>query len=182
MPRSRRPHIPDFGRFRRQFAALANAVLERETEAFAIAERDRFKADLERQVFPAFRRYPLTERYLRRKQLARADARVMLATHWYKNHIRVWRWRPPVNRARTRGWRVGFHPTVLARDLQGRRTDLPLHRLARVHEHGSLDQRVPPRPHWRPHLLAMARRARAVRRRIRAAIMDAARRRFRRFA
>ena len=176
MPQYRRPHIPDFRRVTRQFAAVANAVMDREVREFADDEAELFKDKIERQVFISFRRHPLTEGYIRRKRYAGADTRVLLATHWYKDHISVCDWRPTRAARRRRGLRIGFHHAVRARDLRGRITDITLDRLARVHEHGSDDQRVPPRPHWRPHLDAMTRRAGALRTRIRREIMREARR------
>lgn len=179
MPTYRLPQIPNFRRITRQFAEIALATIEREAEAFAYVEVERFKRDIERQVFPAFRQHPLTEGYIRRKRYAGADRRVMLATHWYKDHIRVWRWRPRTGTSRATGWRIGFHHTVRARDLWGRIRDITLNRLARVHEYGTDDQRIPPRPHWRPHLAAMRGRAMTVRHRIRRQIVVEARRRIR---
>jgi len=179
MPTYRPPHVPNFRRITRQFAEIAVATVDRETEAFAEREVVLFQGEIERQVFPSFRRHPLTEGYIRRKRYAGADRRVMLATHWYSEHIRVWRWRPPTGGTRSRGWRVGFHPRVQARDLYGRIREITLNRLAAVHEYGTDDQRIPPRPHWRPHLEAMRGRAMTLRQSIRSQIMDEARRRIR---
>ncbi len=182
MPRPRRPHIPNFRRITRRFAEIAVAEVDVAVEDFANDEVEMFQREIEQQVVPSFRRHPLTEAYMRRKRYAGVDRRVLLATYWYRDHIRVWRWRPPTGGRRRTGWRIGFHPTVRARDLRGRIKDITLNRLAAVHEYGTDDQRIPPRPHWRPHLTAMARRARTLRREIRTRIVAEARRRIRGFA
>jgi hypothetical protein len=178
----RKSHIPDFRRLRRVLTAEANAVLERETEAFAEAEATRFRRDIERQVFRSFREHPLTPAYFARKRRAGLDERILIATGWYTDHIRVWRHRSPSGNTRERYWRVGFHPTVLARDAKGRRVPITLDRLARVHEFGSAIHRIPARPHWNVHLRAMRERAHDVRARIRREILRRLRLRWPRFA
>jgi hypothetical protein len=180
MPTYRPPHIPNFRRITRQFAEIAIAQVDEAVEEFAHEEVDLFVREIAQQVFPSFRQHPLTEAYARRKRYAGADRRVLMATHWYVDHIRVWRWRPPgTSPRRASGWRIGFHPTVRARDLWGRITDITLNKLARVHEYGSRDQRVPARPHWRPHLTAMQGRAATLRQGLRQDIVTEARRRIR---
>lgn len=177
----RKPSLPDFRRLRRTLAAEATAVLERETRAFADREVALFRQEIERQVFPSFAQHPLTPAYFARKRRAGLDERILIATGWYTDHLRVWRHRSLVNR-RERWWRIGFHPTVLARDAKGRRVPITLDRLARVHEFGSAIHRIPARPHWRPHLRAMRVRAREVRARIRQEILRRLRIRMPKFA
>lgn len=181
MPAYRKPHIPDFRRLRRTLVAEANAVLERETKAFADAEVALFQQEIERQVFPSFEAHPLTPRYFARKRRQGLDERILIATGWYRDHIRVWRHRSLTNR-RERWWRIGFHPRVRARDAAGHILPITLDRLARVHEFGSAINRIPARPHWRPHLRDMRVRARAVRARIRAEILRRLRLRMPKFA
>lgn len=182
-PRYRKPHLPKFSRITRKFAAIANDILGAEVDAFAETEAARFKRDIERQVFPSFRRHPLKVTYFKRKKQLGLDPRIMIATAWYKEHIRVWAWRPPrTNPRTTRGYRIGFHPRVQARDYRGRIVPILLNKLALIHEHGSADQHIPPRAHWEPHRRAMVRRAVPLRERIRRLIIKQAKKSLARFA
>jgi len=177
-----KPHIPDFRRVTRALASIAVATVDAEVEAFAEREAADFTRNLERQTFASFRRYPLKRAYFKRKKQQGLDERVMIATEWYKDHVRVWRWRPVNADRHTHGYRVGFHPRVQARDAKGRIVPILLDKLAKVHEHGSADQNIPPRPHWRPHLKAMTRRARTLRERIRREILKALTKKLPRYA
>lgn len=163
----KKPHIPPFRQIARVIIETANEVLDEEAEAFAEEETELFKDEIRRQTFSAFRRFPLSLGYLRRKQLANADERVMIATGWYLQNIRVWRHRDPAARPRARWFRVGFHPQIRARNLKGQRMPIHLNRVAWVQEKGSAKMNIPSRPHWKPHYDQMRTRAPAVRTRIR---------------
>jgi hypothetical protein len=170
LPKYQKPHIPPFRQIAQAVSETANAVLDEEAEAFANEERDLFVRKIERQTFRSFTLEPLKSPYAARKKRAGADPRVMIATKWYIQHIRVWRNRDPAGNRRVRYYRVGFHPQVRARDLKGRIVPITLNRLAWAHEEGRDEINLPARPHWRPHLNTMVRKAPAVRRRIRGRI------------
>lgn len=178
----KRPHIPDFRKVTRKFAEIANGVLTKVAEKFAEDEAKLFRQEITNQVFPAFRRYPLSEEYLYRKKRAGADERVMLATHWYRDHIKVWAMADPKGRRRVRWIRIGFHHAVQARNLKGEVVPILLDLVAKVHEFGSNKLNIPPRAHWVPHRDAMRLRAKKLRNHLRAETMRVARLRMRRFA
>ena len=180
MPRTRptRSHVPDFRAISRELRTVANGALFEGVRAYAEDERDAFVEKIELQAFPSFQRilYPesgtnLSPQWLERKERAGADLRTMIATRWYLDHIRVF-----TRKARRKGEptriRIGFHPRVQARDLEGKIQDITLSRVALYNEYGSLDGRLPARPHWRPHFGGMRSRAGKARERLRKLIRD----------
>lgn len=179
MPRRpTRPHIPDFRALSRQVRDVAREALFEGLREYAEEQRDEFVEAIELQAFPSFQEifYPESETnlspgWLARKERAGADLRTMIATSWYKDHIQVF-----TRKARHKGEpsviRVGFHPQVKARDLHGRVEDITLNLVAIYNEHGSLDGRLPARPHWRPHFQRMHARARKTRERMVAEIRE----------
>lgn len=191
MPRSpKKSHIPDFGALRRTIEATADAALLAEVEAYANDERDNFVAKVERQAFASFQviLYPesgtnLSPQWLARKEAKGADMRTMIATHWYKDHVRVDR-----RKARRKGektvFKIGFRPDVKPRDLDGNVVDVEipalglrgLDAIAMVQEKGSVAAGIPARPHWRPHYDKMRLDAPRVRKRIRERVKQAIKR------
>lgn len=169
----RKAHIPDFRKLSGSLRRVAREKLFEAVREYAEDERDAFKEKIEDQDFPSFQEvfYPesgtnLSPKWLARKESAGADLRTMIATRWYLDHIRVF-----TRKARRVGEpsviRIGFHPTVRARDLKGRITDTPLNMVAIYNEFGSLDGKLPARPHWRPHIREMKLNVRKARARMR---------------
>lgn len=153
--RYKRPHVPDFGRVRRAFKS-ATAIAAEEVEAFAEEERDSFQKQIEQQDFPSFNASPLSPGYAKRKERMGLDPRVMIATGYYKDAIKVFSRK---NRDGSITYYVGFHKRELARDHKGKRVPITLVQLAWVHEKGSVKMNVPARPHWSPHFALMHARA-----------------------
>lgn len=181
MPRRRptRSHLPDFRTLSREVRDVARSELFDGVKRYAQEERDAFVEKIELQAFPSFREvfYPesgtnLSPAWLRRKERAGADSRTMIATGWYRDHIRVWTRKARHKNERTLV-RVGFNPRAMARDVEGRITDTPLNLVAIYNEHGSLDGKLPARPHWGPHLRSMKARFRRTRSRLVAEIKAA---------
>ena len=165
-------HIPDFRRFARRFQRVANEVAWESVYEFADSERELFANKILFQDFEDFHVifYPesqtnLSPRWLRRKELADADLRTMLATHHYLRSIGVY-----ANRKAGKV-RVGFHPAAKARNLEGETVNILLKDMARVHEFGSAKANIPARKHWRPHLRTMKDRAPKVRAHIKQSIL-----------
>lgn len=177
LPKYKPPHLPAFKKVVRTVIETANEVLDEEVERFANTERADFVRNIKQQTFQSFIEHPLSDNYAARKRQAGLDRRVMIATGWYTQHIRVWRNRDPRGNPRVRYYRVGFHPQVRARDSKGRIVPITLNRLAFVHEKGSIKRSIPARPHWQPHLNAMRGRAPAVRSGIRKKIVKKVRER-----
>ena len=173
----KKPHIPDLSHVLRGIGEIASEIVEEEVESFAVAERDSFVRRIKRQEFQSFNATPLTRLWLRRKIMARADKRVMIATGHYIRSIKIQRRR--VGR-RGRTIFVGFDSRLMPRDLDGRIVHVEggMNKIAWVHERGSAKMKVPPRPHWEPHRLQMVERARGVRKRIKRRIGREARSRF----
>ena len=151
----REPHVPDFGRVRRAFKS-AKALAVKEVEAFAEEQKDDFQKRIEKQDFPSFDATPLSVAYANRKLRMGLDSRVMIATEYYKDAIKVFSRK---NRDGSTTYYVGFHSRELARDHKGERLPITLVRLAWVHEKGSVKMHVPARPHWSPHFALMHVRA-----------------------
>ncbi len=166
----KKPHIPDFGRVRRAFKSAKQIVAE-EVEAFAEEQRDDFQQRIEEQDFPSFDASPLSPAYAKYKARMGLDPRVMIATGYYKDAIKVFSRK---NRDGSVTYYVGFHKRELARDHKGERVPITLVKLAWVHEKGSVEMNVPARPHWSPHLALMHARAGArrdlIRKRVRAQV------------
>ena len=166
-------HIPDFRKFAKRFKKTAESVAWESVYDLADTERDLFANRILFQDFEDFRVifYPesqtnLSPRWLRRKEIAGADSRTMLATHHYLRSIGVF-----TNREKGQ-IRVGFHPSAHARNLKGETVSILLKDMARVHEFGSLKANIPARKHWRPHLTSMKSRAPKVRAWIKKRIID----------
>lgn len=147
-------------------------------DTYSEQERAEFVLRIKEQRFASFHviHYPesgtnLSPQWIARKDAAGADERTMIATKHYIRHVNVFR---KLNRNRRGGlWRIGFHPTVQARDLKGRVVPILLSDVAAIHEHGNA--RTPARPHWRPNLNRMRREAPAVRREMKDEIAKAMR-------
>ena len=151
----RKPQVPDFGRIRRAFKSAVQIANE-EVESFAEEQRDDFQQRIEQQDFPSFDAAPLSVAYANRKLRLGLDSRVMIATEYYKDAIKVFSRK---NRDGSVTYYVGFHKRELARDHKGERVQITLVQLAWVHEKGSIKMDVPARPHWSPHLALMHARA-----------------------
>lgn len=177
--KTRKPHVPDLRRFFTRFSEIAQRVLEREVEELAERERAAFVQRIEDQNFQSFDAAPLNSAYLERKIAAGGDPRIMIASGFYKDNIRVFR---RVNYDDSITYYVGFHKRMQARDIAGDRVPILLVKIAWIHEKGSAKMNIPARPHWGPHYADMQKRAKADRERIRAAIMKELTRRFPRYA
>lgn len=162
------PRVPDFGRVRRAFKS-AKAIVAKEVEAFAEEQKDDFQHRIEQQDFPSFDATPLSVAYANRKLRMGLDSRVMIATEYYKDAIKVFSRK---NRDGSITYYVGFHSRELARDHEGKRLPITLVRLAWVHEKGSVKMHVPARPHWSPHLALMHSRAKGHRDMIRKKVRE----------
>lgn len=165
----KKPSCPDLKAALLALGTTARRTAEAGVLVFAQAHRRYFIERILDQDFRSFQVvfYPesgtnLSPRWLARKAAKDADSRTMIATGHYIAQIKVFR------RDLQDGvqFRVGFHPSVRARDLDGKTQDITLNRVARVLEHGSHKMGIPPRPHWEPHLKLMRKEASAVRVRI----------------
>jgi hypothetical protein len=172
--------IPNFKRLSSTVRRTANRALIDLVGEWAEGQKDDFRAKIERQDFPDFHiiNYPesgtnLSPMWLARKSKAGADDRTMIATGWYKDHIRVWRTLRPGRRGAD--WRIGFHHRVLARDLNHRPISKTLNYVAAVHEYGSSDGRIPRRRHWGPFNTIMRKRAVEERPKLRRKVLQALR-------
>lgn len=127
-------------------AAMAAEFMEDEAESF----KERILEQRFRSFVAIY--YPksgtnLSPRWLRRKELAGADSRTMVATGHYVRRIRVF----SRKHLRGREWRIGFGAQDQARNLEGKPIPLALDLLAKTHEFGSVKASIPARPHWRPY-------------------------------
>jgi Na+-translocating ferredoxin:NAD+ oxidoreductase RnfG subunit len=159
----RKAHIPDFSPRAEKFAAEAHALAEKNIKAFAEEEAARFRTAIMRQSFPAFRQNPLAESTLAIKASKGLDHRVMMANKHYVKSIKVFRTELPDGVVQ---FRVGFAENALAKDYDGKFTDVLLSEVARIHEYGSEAAKIPARSHWRPHLRLMEQRSSILRRTI----------------
>lgn len=171
MPKAKykKPHIPPFHKLVIAAKERAGRVLEEEVKRFADEEQQAFVQRIDKQEFPSFDAQPLSPRYAAWKKKKGLDERVMIATGWYIENIKVWK-RKESGTRRT-AFFVGFHKRVQARDHKGRIVPVLLSTVARVHEHGSVKMNVPARPHWGPQYKEMVKRAVPVRERIRARLV-----------
>lgn len=167
----RRAHVPDLRRALENLRDVARETTVTQMVSFADAERSAFIRRVEAQKFASFAAFPLSPRWLRRKELAGADLRTMIATHWYLDNVRI----EVVVRGGKVMVHVGFDSGVMAKDLSGDPTDIELDAVAKIQEYGSQAANIPPRPHWRPHLADMKKRAARVRRTTRKSIAKAMR-------
>lgn len=136
-------------------------------KAFADDSLAEFKKELGRQEFVSFAKYPLDPDYRQGKIKKNLDERTMFATGHYVKSIKVMK--------RTAGplteYAIGFEKDDVAIDPDTKEpTDLPLWKLALIHEYGT--QALPPRAHWNPYLREMKRAFPAVYAKIRKAIWN----------
>ena len=179
----RKSQIPDFTAIRKEVEKIAVPELFAAVADYASKAREDFAARIEDQRFASFkvRLYPdspinpnLSARWVRRKELAGADLRTMIATGWYLSKIDVHTRKGRSKSDPTMTFYIGFDSRLKARDLQGRIvSDMPLTRLAAIHEDGVADSNIPRRQHWGPQLNRMLREAPRVRRQIAKRIADA---------
>jgi len=166
MSRPRKAHIPSFAKIRKAFEP-AQEIIEDTVQTFAESHRDRFVQRIKDQKFESFDAAPLSEKYKAWKIKKGLDPRVMIRTGNYIEHIRVWR-RRRARRALT--IHVGFHGRLLARDAEGRRMPVLMHKVALWQEKGVQKIHLPKRPHWGPHLKVMRAEAPKVRKSIAATL------------
>lgn len=177
----RKSQIPSFAAIRKEIDKVAVPAFFEAVEEYAEQARDDFVARIEGQGFASFKKRlyddsplnpNLSAQWVRRKELAGADLRTMIATGWYIDHIEVHGRQGRTKSEPSMTFHVGFDTSLLARDLKGRTVrDMPLTRLAATHEFGTNDGNVPPRPHWGPQLNRMTRAAPKARREIAARIV-----------
>lgn len=163
----KRSHIPKLGPILKKVGIVARATLDDSVTQYATEQRDLFVKKIKEQRFASFHIvfYPesgtnLSPRWLARKAAKGADDRTGIATGHYVSQIKVFR---TSKKDGSVSVRVGFHPSTLARDLDGDIKNITLNRVARVLEHGSEKMQIPARPHWGPHENAMIREAGKVR-------------------
>lgn len=103
----------------------------------------------------AYRFKKLQERYARRKAKLRLDGRILIATADYVGHIDV-----------VRGERSGAGVYYTVRPSPGvhKPSKLTYTTIARIHEYGTAT--IPARPHWRPVVTAVHRRAAEIARKL----------------
>jgi hypothetical protein len=168
----RAPQIPDARKLFKRVQEVATETLVDELEVWAAEIRDEFVERIEAQAFASFQviLYPesgtnLSPQWLARKAAADADPRTMIATGHYTDSINVFK---KYDR-KEKKWvvRVGFHPSIQARDLKNRIVNILLEDVALVQEFGSIKAQVPARPHWRPHRTKVKSQAPAKRKDIR---------------
>ena len=92
---------------------------------------------------------PLSKSYLEYKKRTGLDPRILIATKTYVDKIRA----KPI---RKKGKIVSY--TVGPPDGIHEPSGLPYRTLARIHEFGSRDKRIPARPVWRPAWSAFVRK------------------------
>lgn len=154
-------HVPDFKAVASELRRVVPEATFEAVKTYGDAERLRFIDKIEKQAFQSFQEifYPesgtnLSPGWLARKERKARDLRTMIATGWYIKNIKLF-----TRKARLKGEptlvKIGIHPNTLARDLDGKTTDVPLWLVATYNEHGSLDGKLPARPHWGPHLDTM---------------------------
>lgn len=162
------PHVPDLKAVLKTAHNVAREEALFAIEDYADDQRDIFVSKIEEQRFASFKVifYPesgtnLSPQYLKRKIAADADERTMIATGHYVASIRVFRkgkaHRGPVE------FRIGFHHSTQARNLDGSIAPIKLARVAWIQEHGSVKAKIPARPHWGPHANVMRRGAKKAR-------------------
>lgn len=159
-----------------KFAGAATAAkiakyADKAVREFAVDEATRFRNEIRRQQFPAFHAFPLAPRTVLYKELNALDHRVMIATKNYVDSIRVHKETDAQGRVL---YRVGFAPTDLAVDADGKPTGITLNEVAYIQEHGSRAAHIPARPHWRVHLRALRARATVLRATLAAELRDLA--------
>lgn len=146
--------IPAIGPVLRAVEAVLVKGAEDEARKFMERQVQAFRLRILHQRFRSFVAifYPesgtnLSPRWLRRKELANADPRTMIATGHYVSKIRVF----SRKHGKGRQLRIGFHHSDRARNLEGLPVPFKLDALAKTHEFGSQKQSIPARPHWRPY-------------------------------
>lgn len=167
----KRPQIPNFKEIVRAAAKEARVTAIDSIKEHADAAREDFQMRIWQQRFRSFEIifYPesgtnLSPQWLRRKELAGADERTMIATGHYVESIKTF-----TKGRLSRGpfeVRIGFAPNAKARKLDGSNAKILLRDVARIQEFGSVTANIPPRPHWGPYGNRMRKDAPAVRQRI----------------
>lgn len=163
----KRPHVPNFDAVVREFSRVALETGKVAVRLFAEQETRRFKERIKTQRFTSFVDVPLSPSYLQHKINAGLDPRTMISTGHYVRSIRVFQRNEPAYLK----LRIGFHPRAQARTEDGKVAPIKLNLLAKVHEFGAETRNIPARPHWRPHLAEMRRRATAMRQTIKTEIL-----------
>jgi hypothetical protein len=155
--------IPDFPRIAQRIRDVATGLANAAVREFATEARDGFQQAIRDQDFASFASRPLSPRRLMEKLRAGADLRTMIATSRYVSSIRVFHARSADGRGGT--FRIGFRTGAMAHNLDGSTANITLDAVARINE--GIDRRrgtsPPARPHWRPYLQGLRRRARVMR-------------------
>lgn len=171
----KKPKIPNLRAVLKTAAKKLPATIELALDEWADAQRDEFVERIEDQRFASFKKinYPesgtnLSPRWLAVKEAFGADPRTMIATGHYISKIQVFK----TNKGGGQQWRIGFHHSAKAVDLEGNTVDFLLRDMARVHEYGSMAAGILPRPHWGPFGDVMRRNAASARRSMAEAVSD----------
>lgn len=170
----KKPQIPNVPAILKTVRDVAVEVTHGRVLEFAHRERDLFVSDVKRQRFQSFNLFPLTPKYYKRKVAKNRDTRIMLATGHMMRSVKVMERK---NSKLSTTVVVGFERLALARDLDNQVVPYQLYKVAIVHEKGSAKMKIPPRPHWKPHLEEMRVRAIDVRKLIKKDIRSEALRR-----
>jgi hypothetical protein len=109
-----------------------NPKIEAEYRSAGIHLAEKIKRAILDQVYDWT---PLTERYEQWKEEQGLDRRILIATGSYV-------------------WNIDWHPIPFGVEVtvpdRAHRSGMTYKDLGRILEYGSFDQRIPPRPHWRP--------------------------------
>ena len=140
-----RPDIPKsfFTLFKRDVLLLANE----HNREFAKTAQKELKEVIRRQKY---KWEPLTDKYLEAKKKKGLDTRILMATKDYVNKGIVVEEREGFIFV---GPKIGVHKP----------SGLTYERLAKIHEYGTKDGRIPARPLWRPVLSVLLRRRKSYR-------------------
>jgi hypothetical protein len=143
------PPKPDAFPFRRlrKIVEQSPKIVRRMVAQYATNVLADFKDAIMRQDFEAFRRLPLSAKWLATKARHNADLRTMLATHHYINSIQI---HVQENKDGSTTYYIGFDPDLHAINLKHEPVPIKLIEVARIQEHGSAAANIPPRPHWGP--------------------------------
>lgn len=170
--------IPDFQRLAHKVRDAAINLANKAVREFAQDEANGFRQAIRQQDFASFTARPLSPGRILQKMRAGADLRVMIATKHYVNSIRVFHTRSTDGRGGT--FRIGFHPSAHARTLDGDVAPVTLNQVAYWQEHGVRKTNLPARPHWRPYLQGLRRRAILMREELAGRVVKEARKAMRR--
>lgn len=166
------PTIPDFDAFSRLLVETATKVAKVEIQKFAEDERKLFVSDIRAQRFQSFTDLKLSDFTILKKMRYHAPLSTMIATGEYlksiqvfpgimpqKGHVDFKPWKKPANTVFQ--LTIGIDQNQHARDLVTRRLrpDVLMQDVARIQEFGAPRARIPARPHWGPHFIALTKRA-----------------------